>query len=831
MLALSGFVAADLGVNVQSDGSYSVSVSGEQWLSSGPTYVVIGGTRYSSTDGSLVLGAITKQDGHDPQLGPYRGTELEWRAGKTTMLTSMRLHDGGSVASFVTNFPEGIPQTGALAAEWNELLTSFPSFVQGPPPGVGDAASGLGYLTFSGRFIEASRAGSWDGTKNGPLMDKLPSDPLDKLSSDPRDGSDGSLPSGAGAGPYAVFSRKLLDTLVVSPFDNFMASSFHPEPLQGGGTAYCSGLMGSLAALPANHTSRFIVHLGGSAGAQYPGVGGAVKSWGEAMLKAYSKDAAAARAADYSLSHLGYSTDNGAFYYRGPEHGKNYEDTVLDVHAYAAKTGIPYRYILLDSWWYFKGEAGGVKQWTPRPDVFPSGLESLYAKTGWRTQLHNRYWANDTVYAKQSGGRYDFVVEPANKLAIPLNQAFWDALLANASAWGLAVYEQDWLYNEFNGLNATRQNLTLARDWLVQMGRGAAAANATVQYCMTYARMLLQSIEVPAGSQFRASDDYGPGQSAGCGFPYCVYNIGTTSILAWALGLAPSKDNFWSTPQPGGAYGNHTEPFNAMQAAISAYSTGPVQPSDALNQSDVTLILSTCTATSGTLLQPSRPAAAIDACLAQEAFGEGGPRAVRQYNYPVWSTHTAVPYGGDALRHAHVLVIALAAPFALAPSHLPLDIDSPAVVEHVAWLTFPANRSRGPLQPFSESTPLQLAPNLFADTAVAHISPIVPLTPLVESAAFVAPRAAAGFVLLGEKGKLVPISVHRFVSLLPSARGSDVVVSLRGDPSEVVEVEFATRAAPSAEWTLGSVKCVIGAGGTAIAQLIGGTCAPAGASR
>ena len=57
---------------------------------------------------------------------------------------------------------------------------------------------------------------------------------------------------------------------------------------------------------------------------------------------------------------------------------------------------------------------------------------------------------------------------------------------------------------------------------------------------------------------FRASDDYGPGQtgyyptqknaslpptdgSTGCGFPYCVYYVGTTSILAWALQLGPSK--------------------------------------------------------------------------------------------------------------------------------------------------------------------------------------------------------------------------------------------------------------------------------------------------
>jgi hypothetical protein len=45
--------------------------------------------------------------------------------------------------------------------------------------------------------------------------------------------------------------------------------------------------------------------------------------------------------------------------------------------------------------------------------------------------------------------------------------------------------------------------------------------------------------------------------------------------------------SFWTTPQPGGAYGNHTEPFNALQVTISALSTGPVQPSDAVNHSDV----------------------------------------------------------------------------------------------------------------------------------------------------------------------------------------------------------------------------------------------------
>ena len=47
-----------------------------------------------------------------------------------------------------------------------------------------------------------------------------------------------------------------------------------------------------------------------------------------------------------SRRYLGYSTDNGAFYYYTTEAGKNYEDTMLDVATYAKTAGIPYQYVL-----------------------------------------------------------------------------------------------------------------------------------------------------------------------------------------------------------------------------------------------------------------------------------------------------------------------------------------------------------------------------------------------------------------------------------------------------------------------------------------------------
>ena len=51
---------------------------------------------------------------------------------------------------------------------------------------------------------------------------------------------------------------------------------------------------------------------------------------------------------------------------------------------------------------------------------------------------------------------------------------------------------------------------------------------------MPWPRHLLQSVEIPAVTQTRVSDDYTPGNSQ--------WQIGDTSILAHALGLAAFKD-------------------------------------------------------------------------------------------------------------------------------------------------------------------------------------------------------------------------------------------------------------------------------------------------
>ena len=383
-------------------------------------------------------------------------------------------------------------------------------------------------------------------------------------------------------------------------------------------------------------------------------------------------------------------------------------------------------------------------------------------------------------------------------LALPLEQRFWDDLLRNASDWGMVVYEQDWLYTEFLGLNATLlQSATGARKWLTQMATAASRVGVTVQYCMEMARFVLQSATLPAVTQIRASDDYNPaGDSGNCTRPACnppvqvdTYYIGTTSLLAWALDLAPSKDSFWSTPtQPGNPYGDVAERYPAMQAAVAALSRGPVQVSDGVGYSDRELILRTGDE-AGRLLQPSRPATALDAAFHRSAGVGDGPLARFPNVLPITTTHTAI---GD-WKWAHILVINLAEPFTLLPAHFrPTDLN---VGEHVAYsltAALTASQRRGDalsvLGDFRDGVAIPACGA--GDFRLYHV----------------APRLANGWVYLGELSKFVPVSEARTRSL--SFDVSGVSVMLSGAASEEVVVTFL---APNG--TVVSAECVLSAAG------------------
>jgi hypothetical protein len=514
------------------------------------------------------------------------------------------------------------------------------------------------------------------------------------------------------------------------------------------------GVMGNVESIPPGWESSVILSLGTKPGST-------VRAWGAKLLKAYGKNREVSES-DYISTHLGFDTDNGAFYYYKTEANKTYEETLYDVKTYSDQAGIPYRHLQIDSWWYQKGKDGGTKEWSPGPGVFPDGLYHLFNLTGWVYTAHNRMWSNEAVYAQKNHGSWPWIV-PQNGNSLPTSQAFWDWLIASGKQWGLAMYEQDWLYTEFIGVDGLMlKSATLARDWLLQMGRATEANGVTLQLCMAWPRMTLQSLEMQAVTQARASPDYQLKSEQ--------WRIGDNALFIDALGMRPTKDSFRSNQTSGEAYPR-------LQAAVSTLSAGPVFPSDQIGTSDVALIMRSCD-TSGRLLQPDRPAAPTDVSILSKA-GLSDAVTGEIWRADVWMSGYHYPQilaANNSEYDLHVNELLEAADELLNTSLIGTEANftsSNKVVElkDGASMTIPAT-SKWSFQLWS-----------------------------------FAPRLPSGWAILGEAlTKWVPVSKARIVSIADdSIQGP--TVNLKGPPNENVTMALV---APGGTDIL-TVVCTLGA--------------------
>ena len=120
-----------------------------------------------------------------------------------------------------------------------------------------------------------------------------------------------------------------------------------------------------------------------------------VRSVDDIRVDPYSKD-------NFMLSHLGFWTDNGAYYYGANHPGfNNSEQALKAVKADFAAREIPVRYFQWDDWWMMSdGDTPGMTSWTPKPTVFPSGfadwLDVPISMVG-RNPLSNRKSARENT--------------------------------------------------------------------------------------------------------------------------------------------------------------------------------------------------------------------------------------------------------------------------------------------------------------------------------------------------------------------------------------------------------------------------------------------------
>ena len=566
-------------VSENSKGAFQIYVSGKLWFNSADVWIHNNEKWFSTQDESLTLTGTSSYMGI-MDWGYEDGVNFHWidcegRRYTTYVLVFREI----PVAIFGQKWDDG--GVNVSVGTFDETLSMWPTLKIEDHTDVE-----LGYTTWAGTMFNAQPTG---------VLNSSTEDIYNKVD---------------GGFPLAIFDSKMENTLVISPQNTFMsAHQMFWKPDGYDVPVWGTGFLGTVDSIPAGYSIETLMVAGQT-------VSGTMEKWGTLLRMRYGKTDAY-RLVDITVNYLGYYTDNGACYYYYTGDYANYEEALLDVKKTAELNNIPYQYVNLDSWWYYKGIGDGVKNWTAMPDVFPNGIREVSALTDWPVVAHNRWFSPDTDYAKQNGGDFNFVIDNDHGLALPDDPTFWRYLFKTArDEWNLRVYEQDWLQRAFERMTALQNDMGYGKRWLDEMGKAAMDLGITIQYCSALTRYVLQSVMIPAVTQMRVSPDYQPGNSN--------WHIGDSTMLAHAVGIAAFKDTFHTVVNEEKCKFTHPEPYPALETYMATLSGGPVGPSDQAGTLNKTLIMATCMA-DGKLLKPTKPTMSLDGSFLLRAFGTGGP--------------------------------------------------------------------------------------------------------------------------------------------------------------------------------------------------------------
>eukprot|EP01052_Picozoa_sp_SAG31_P006490 SAG31_NODE_299_length_18114_cov_3.533777_9_plen_530_part_00 len=490
MLCLAGASTArdagaekELSLEVDADGrTFKVTVGGAEWLIQAPTFLQANNVAHDLNLTNF-SGAVT---GAESRLGAF--TEYHWSWAATTsglrLETSARVFAEHPSILWKQEFPEGVHDFGygdlidlSMRKEpnWGTAASGWPALSQ-------SAGLDIDFVTFLGDGSAAFGKGLGSSTI-----------PVER---------------GAAVGYFNSSGY----TLVLSPASSFLSSVITPAHA---GVLRC-GVQGAALSLPPGHSASFLMHAG-------QGVPETFMSWGTQLLAMYNKPRASP-SSSVSLQYLGYST-TGAYFYA---HRKNetYAQTLLAVKADAEAQQIPYKWMLIDSWWYhegptpgprdegicFRGFGGTTWQWDTRPIPPAKNCSGNFPDGGWRGfakqldlpfMMHISEWAGRKVSGKKAtpnpfGPPPYSVADPRGWIveddcSVPQTQTFWDGIFADMSQHGgLAVYKQDHGGGEIIQLEAAQRNVSVMENWLRPQALAAAKHNVSKMLCGSISSFWMQ---------------------------------------------------------------------------------------------------------------------------------------------------------------------------------------------------------------------------------------------------------------------------------------------------------------------------------------------------
>jgi hypothetical protein len=324
-----------------------------------------------------------------------------------------------------------------------------------------------------------------------------------------------------------------------------------------------------------------------------------------------------------------------------------------------------------------------------------------------------------------------------------------------AKDWGLIVYEQDWLMNQFLEMNATLTDIYLAENWMLNMNKAAKALSITIQLCGPLPSHVLQSVNMSQVTQLRASPDY----------QRQVYNanqwsIGYTSILYNSLGVYPFKDCFWSNSSI--QYGCNSnasscqEPNPLLHTLVAALSAGPVAPSDKMGYPNLKILMQ-ATRADGVLLKPDIPARTMDL-----AFSMGFKFGPTLYNLTsTYSSHIIQDnVNNPTFKWHYILAADTLQAINITPTDLGESPDNPNLYFYDYF------RRPTVLIPFNQNSPLMI-PALYPTGPKSTVS----------YRYYVVFQVSNSYSLVGER-KFAVASKQRFKSITKSTQGNTTITTM-----------------------------------------------------
>ena len=208
---------------------------------------------------------------------------------------------------------------------------------------------------------------------------------------------------------------------------------------------------------------------------------------------------------DFVLGHLGYWTDNGAFYDSSNNHSgyPNHQAAILALKDRWSEQKIPFRYVQMDDWQWVSSTSGlsnvdmpGIIHWPPDKVSIPDGMSD------WLEMPTSQYcpmYSADNDYIRDPRYNYTWVTDDTATVgatAIPVDENFYRDAFRNGSRAQMKMFEQDFLCTYAASSNLTKGDVTTGMAWLHAMDAAAVEAKITLQLCMMCPVHVLASTEL-----------------------------------------------------------------------------------------------------------------------------------------------------------------------------------------------------------------------------------------------------------------------------------------------------------------------------------------------